>query len=243
MLPSEWEGWQAGQHCQSCKELCRCLCCVQSNWKGEKMALWQQTAVNETARSHSLGQWAAMEVTSAWLISLPIKSQPFPGPLTHAHGVTACTVFSYPVLSLVYVCVCLSLTHPGVISTVTKALVNTGCRKKNETKRSRNKNEERNPCSKMTQKETRGQANLFRASWYWDWILSIPLYIKRITYQRPNDPPFPQPPSCLSFLWPPGGNLGIAPHKGSWNSEFQQILKYFREGRGGGGMRLEWIWK
>ena len=122
--PSEWEGWQAGQHCHSCKELCRCLCCVQSHWKGEKMALWQQTAVNEMACSHSLGQWAAMEVTSAWLISLPIKSQPFPVLLTPAQGVTARTVFSYPVLSL---CVCVSLTHPSVISTVTKALVNTTC--------------------------------------------------------------------------------------------------------------------
>lgn len=128
MLPSEWEGWQAGQHCQSRKELCRCLCCVQSNWKGEKMALWQQTAVNEMACSHSLGQWAAMEVTSAWLISLPIKSQPFPALLTPAHGVTAHTVLNYPVLGLC-MCVCLSLsfTHPSVISTVTKALVNTIC--------------------------------------------------------------------------------------------------------------------
>lgn len=196
MLPSEWEGWQAGPHCQNCKELCRCLCCVQSNCKGEKMALWQQTAVNEMARSHSLGQWAAMEVTSAWLISLPIKSQPFPVLLTPAHKVTACTVFNYPVLSPVCVSLFLSLTHPSVICTVTKALVNTICR-------NRNKSRERNSCSKMTQKETQWHANLFRVILHWDWIISMPIIHKEkhvLDVKRKNDPPFLHPSSCLSPL-------------------------------------------
>lgn len=47
------------------------------------------------AHLHSVGQWAAVEVTSAWLISVPIKSQPFPVLLTPAHEVTTCVVFNH----------------------------------------------------------------------------------------------------------------------------------------------------
>lgn len=113
------------------------------------------------------------------------------------------------------VCLSLSLTHPSVISTVTKALVNTICRNKN-------KSRERNPCSKMTQKETQWHTNLFRAILHWDWIISMSIIHKEkhvLDVKRQNDPSFLHPSSCLSPFQPPGGNLGLEPHRGSWNSE------------------------
>lgn len=69
--------------------------CVQSNWKGEKVALWQQTAVNQVVHSHWGVQWAATEVASTWLISAPIKSRPLPVLLTPAPEVTARRVLDH----------------------------------------------------------------------------------------------------------------------------------------------------
>lgn len=51
------------------------------------------------AHSHLVGQWAAMEVTSAWLISVPTKSQPF----SYQHETNRCAVFNQACL--------LSLSH------------------------------------------------------------------------------------------------------------------------------------
>lgn len=63
-------GWQAEPSCQIFKSSAD-VCCVQSNQRGEKMALWQRTAVNQMVHSHLVVQWAVTEVTSVWLISMP----------------------------------------------------------------------------------------------------------------------------------------------------------------------------